>query len=153
MKKMKSPITLHHEFVETFPDKLEHGTLYVSMEFATVAHACVCGCGNQVITPLSPADWQLIFDGESISLRPSIGNWSFDCQSHYWIDMNKVRWAPRWTQEEIALGREYDRRAQGQHYDCTPLPEAAQTASEASEAASKGFFQRVRKWLSSIFQH
>lgn len=28
-------------------------------------------------------------------LRPSVGNWSFPCQSHYWIDNGRVRWAGR----------------------------------------------------------
>ena len=30
-------------FVMSFPDKLEAGKLYVSMEFASVAHLCACG--------------------------------------------------------------------------------------------------------------
>jgi len=44
--------------------------------------------------PLGPTDWKLTFDGESVSLYPSVGNWNFPCQSHYWIQENKVRWAP-----------------------------------------------------------
>jgi len=73
-----------------------------------VAHKCCCGCGNEVITPLSPTGWKLVFDGQSISLVPSIGNWSFACQSHYFIRENKVIWAARWSKEEIDAGREHD---------------------------------------------
>jgi hypothetical protein len=65
-------------------------------------------CGNKVVTPLSPTDWQLTFDGDTISLHPSIGNWAFECQSHYWIIRNKVKWAPKWSKEEIAAGQQKD---------------------------------------------
>src|SRR6266436_4735734 len=98
---MKRQTTLAHEFVEYIPDELKDGTLYVSMPFATVAHKCCCGCGKEVVTPLSPTDWKLIFDGKSISLDPSIGNWSFECQSHYWIRGSTVKWAQQWSREEI----------------------------------------------------
>jgi hypothetical protein len=103
--------SLRHEFVEFIPDQLEEGVLYVSIEHATAAHKCACGCRNEVFTPLSRTDWKLIFDGETVSLNPSIGNWSFDCQSHYWIEEGRVRWAPRWSRDKIEDGRELDRLA------------------------------------------
>lgn len=90
---------MQHKFVEFIPDKLEDGMLYVSITYATVLHKCGCGCGNEVVTPLSPSDWQLIFNGETISLFPSIGNWSFPCRSHYWIRNNKIVWARDWRIE------------------------------------------------------
>lgn len=74
---MKQETVLKHEFVEFIPDNLEDGTVYVSVGFATVAHKCCCGCGKEVGTPLSPTDWKLIFDGKTVSLDPSIGNWGF----------------------------------------------------------------------------
>jgi hypothetical protein len=86
---------LVHQFVEFIPHELKEGTLYVCMGLATVVHKCCCGCGNEVVTPLSPSDWKLIFDGETITLHPSIGNWGFKCRSHYWIRDSRVRWAPR----------------------------------------------------------
>ncbi len=79
---------LQHKFVEFIPDRIEDGLLYISVQYCTAIHKCVCGCGNEVVTPLSPTDWRLTFDGISISLYPSIGNWNFDCQSHYWIKNN-----------------------------------------------------------------
>ena len=83
---------LDHEFVQHIPEDLVDGVLYVSVAFAIVLHRCCCGCGNEVVAPLSPSDWKMTFDGESISLCPSIGNRSFDCQSHYYIRRNEVLW-------------------------------------------------------------
>jgi len=71
---MRQEKPLTHEFVEFIPDVLKDGTLCVSMEYATVVHKCCCGCGKEVVTPLSPTDWNLIFNGKTISLDPSIGN-------------------------------------------------------------------------------
>ena len=81
---------------------MEEKTLYVSVEFGTVIHKCCCGCGNEVVTPLSPDDWKLAFDGRSISLYPSIGNWSFPCRSHYWIRNNRVEWVRETDKSQIA---------------------------------------------------
>ena len=113
---MKRQTALAHEFVEYMPDQLKDGILYVSISFATVAHKCCCGCGREVVTPLSPTDWKLIFDGRSISLDPSVGNWSFPCKSHYWIRNDKIRWVGMWTREEIDAGRAADRIAKERHF-------------------------------------
>ena len=107
---------MKHKFVEFIPEKLEDGVVYVAMEFGTVVHKCCCGCGNEVNTPLSPTDWKLTYDGESISLHPSIGNWGFSCQSHYWITRNKVKWSGQWTKEEIQTGRKLDRLNKVNYY-------------------------------------
>lgn len=108
-----------HEFVEFIPDQLAEGTVYVSIPYATVVHRCASGCGKEVVTPLGPTDWQLVFDGESISLIPSIGNWSFPCRSHYWIRRNRVIWAPRWSRAQIERGRAQDRAAKRELYSRT----------------------------------
>nr|WKN38695.1 DUF6527 family protein [Tunicatimonas sp. TK19036] len=99
---------LQHRFVETIPDHIEEGVLYISVQYCTAIHRCVCGCGNEVVTPLSPTDWKLTFDGKTVSLNPSIGNWNFECQSHYWIKNNTIEFAGRWTEKEISLGKEND---------------------------------------------
>ena len=83
---------LSHEFVKSVPKELEAGVLYISMEYRTAIHKCCCGCGEQVVTPFSPKRWKLKFDGKTVSLHPSIGNWSFQCRSHYWIKSNAVLW-------------------------------------------------------------
>ena len=92
-------MTLTHKFVRVIPEEIESGVIYVSMDYCTAIHKCCCGCGNEVVTPLSRRGWKLTFDGESISLYPSIGNWNFECKSHYWIIENQVRWAEQWTKE------------------------------------------------------
>ncbi len=96
---------LRHEFVDHIPDKLDDGVLYVSIRFGTVVHNCACGCGQEVVTPLGPAEWRLTYDGRTVSLAPSIGNWSFPCKSHYWIDCGNIRWARGFSQAEVALVR------------------------------------------------
>ena len=100
---------LRHEFVNYIPDALDDGMLYVSIPFTIAVHRCCCGCGNEVVTPLDPTDWQMTFDGKSVSLIPSIGNWSLACQSHYWIYRNQVRWARRLSPFKIKRGRVFDR--------------------------------------------
>ena len=99
---------IQHKFVEFIPDKLEEGILYISVTYATVLHKCFCGCGNEVVTPLSPLDWELTFDGKTISLYPSIGNWGLPCRSHYWIRRSKIQWAASWSDEMISMNRKRD---------------------------------------------
>jgi len=48
----------NHRFVRYIPEELEPGILYTSVDFATVAHACCCGCGEEVVTPLAPTEWR-----------------------------------------------------------------------------------------------
>lgn len=140
---MRKQLTLAHEFVELIPEVLEDNTLYVSIEFATIVHKCCCGCGQEVVTPLSPGHWQLTFDGETISLYPSIGNWGFKCQSHYWIKGNRVKWAPRWSKEEIAAGRGVDSRARSRT-DGTLMPIGP--AKVRDRSVNQGLWRRLTKW-------
>lgn len=132
---------LRHEFVTFAPGQLEPGVAYVSMEYATVLHLCCCGCGNQVVTPLAPARWHLTFDGESISLDPSVGNWSFPCQSHYWIEGNRVIWGRPLSQREIDWVRGRDRRAIEERY----APELVDVA--ASSAPQPSWRERLTRFL------
>jgi hypothetical protein len=105
------------QFVESVPETLDAGVLYVSMSLANVIHLCACGCGREVITPLSPTDWKLYFDGENVTLDPSIGNWSFRCRSHYWIRGGAVKWSGSWTDGQIAAGRAHDRERKSAYYE------------------------------------
>ena len=124
MKRARAIQRLSPEFVTSVPDQVEDGKLYVSMKFATVIHNCVCGCGHEVVTPLSPIRWQLRFDGKSITLHPSIGNWSFDCESHYFIIRNEVRWAGKWSKAKIAENRrQYEQRRE--HADGLSTPQVS----------------------------
>lgn len=119
---------LEHQFVDFIPERSEDGIVYVSMEYRTALHRCFCGCGREVVTPLSPAQWKLVFDGETVSLDPSVGNWSYGCKSHYWIRKNRVVWAPRWSREEIAWGRAQDREALERHFDADERVSASEVA-------------------------
>jgi hypothetical protein len=102
---MKRLTTVKHLFVDEVPESLQPGTLYISVSFSTAIHRCCCGCGQEVVTPITPTDWKFIFDGATVSLEPSIGNWSLPCQSHYWIRRDKVIWAPRWSKQRIEEAR------------------------------------------------
>jgi len=127
---MKSEIVLAHEFVEFIPDELKERTLYISITYCTAVHKCCCGCGREVVTPLSPAAWHLTFDGKTVSLYPSIGSWSLPCQSHYFITKSKVVSAPKWSKQRIARGRAQEARAKERYYAKTQssVP-AAETSS------------------------
>lgn len=94
---------LEHRFVDQVPDDLETGILYVSMPFRTTLHLCACGCGNQTWVRLRPERHHLIYDGETITLRGSIGNWRFPCRSHYWVREGRIVWA---DEEEPAPWRQ-----------------------------------------------
>ena len=96
------------QFTEYIPEKLQDGILYISMEYATASHNCACGCGKEVVTPFTPTDWKLIYDGESVSLSPSIGNWSYPCRAHYFIKHSRIVWAANMSDEAIAAGRRVD---------------------------------------------
>ena len=101
---------LRPQFVEFIPERLDEGVLYVSRRYSTASHLCCCGCGLEVVTPLKPAKWRLSERKGAVSLTPSIGNWSFPCKSHYWIEGNRVRWAGAMSPREIAYVQARDRR-------------------------------------------
>ena len=97
---------LRGEFVDFIPGELEAGVLYISIPYVTTAHLCACGCGREVNLALDPTAYEITYDGRNVSLSPSVGNWSFECQSHYWIREGEVRWSGQWSQLRIATGRQ-----------------------------------------------
>ena len=139
------------EFVEFVPDELEDGRLYVSIEHTTAVHRCACGCGTEVVTPLSPVGWSLTFDGEAVSLAPSIGNWKFECQSHYWIRQGRVVWAPRWSQERIEAGRAADNEARRRHFkevnSSAPEDAGFSASHDPGHAAPNGWLHKTWRWF------
>lgn len=102
--------TLRIEFVAFIPEALSPSVLYVSTPYATASHLCACGCGLKVVTPIRPTGWTLIWDGETVTLEPSIGNWGFPCKSHYWIRRGAVVWADRWSETPIGAPRKAARK-------------------------------------------
>jgi hypothetical protein len=117
-------------FVEFIPEQVEEGMIYVSMEYATATHKCACGCGFLVVTPFSPTDWRITFDGRSVTLHPSIGNWSFPCRSHYFVRNSLVQWAGQMSNAEIEVGRKRDRAAKSAYF--MPPREAVNDASPSA---------------------
>ena len=137
---------LRHNFVKFIPERLDEGVLYVSIDYCTAAHNCACGCGNKVITPITPTDWELAFNGETISLSPSIGNWSFDCQSHYWVKRSEIQWAGRWSQDEIEEGRRKDQLKKLIHFsraDDLLEVSAEKEIKEVEQHHVQGFWQKL----------
>jgi Family of unknown function (DUF6527) len=145
---MKRISQLRHEFVRAMPERLQSGVVYVSLDYATCAHLCCCGCGREVVTPLTPTDWKVIFDGETVSLHPSVGNWNFGCRSHYWIKRGYVKWAAPWTPEEIAANRARDRHAKSIYFgDQITTAEPAPAPSTSQAASGEGFLAKLSRWL------
>lgn len=103
------------QFVESAPRPLNDGVLYISDRFHTALHKCCCGCGREVVTPLNPAGWSYRRDGGTVTLKPSIGNWSFPCKSHYLIIRNEVVWARSMSVQQIAQVKAKDAKDR-QHY-------------------------------------
>jgi len=149
---MKPEIVIAYEFVEYIPDDLKERTLYISEKFGTAVHKCCCGCGREVVTPLSQTDWRLTFDGKSVSLCPSIGSWSLPCQSHYFITKNKVVWAGRWTQEQIARGRAQEAKAKERFFGSGKTPSVQETTPKTSPSVSdkprESLWKKIKRWFS-----
>lgn len=144
---------LQHRFVKHIPEQLELGVLYVSLDYGSAAHSCCCGCGEEVVTPITPTDWKLTYDGESISLWPSIGNWNLRCRSHYIIERGRVLGARPWTDEQIVAERRRDKAAKADYYTI-PQPKAgdqSHPAPVASEQRHSGRWARFKGWICSVW--
>ena len=99
------------------PPVIEEGIIYISIEYCTASHKCPCGCGSRIVTPLTPINWRIIFDGESISLEPSVGNWSYPCESHYWIRNDEIIWAEKWSKKKIEKSRNKKRDSENRYFN------------------------------------
>lgn len=97
-------------FVALIPSQLEDGVLYISEQYQTAIHKCCCGCGEEVVTPLSSAQWRVRVVNDKVTLLPSVGNWNFSCKSHYWIKQNRIIWARSMTDSEVRYVQTRDRR-------------------------------------------
>jgi Family of unknown function (DUF6527) len=137
------------QFVEFMPKTLDEGVLYISMTYATASHICFCGCGKKVVTPVSPTDWRMTFNGDSVSLDPSVGNWSYPCRSHYILRGNRVIWAGAMTDSEIRTVREGDAQDKARYYQGrkAELSEVSPSKHQAqSRSAPGGSYQRRLGW-------
>jgi len=150
--------TLQHRFVRNVPRELEPGVLYISVDYATSVHSCCCGCGDRVVTPFTPTDWRMTFDGESISLFPSVGNWNQKCRSHYVIQRNRVLEANPWSDAQVEAERRRDKKAKASHYggsgemrsavrQLTVLAPEPEVTYQEGEPRPQSFWSWLKTWL------
>jgi hypothetical protein len=118
---------------------LSPGVLYVSKEFDIAAHLCACGCGSKIRTPLGPTEWSVEQTTDGPSLDPSVGNWQELCQSHYWIYRGEIKWAGRWSPEQIAAGRRREEQRKAAYFD-------------ARGRKREGAFRRFSRWVTGLFR-
>lgn len=141
-----------HKVVDSIPEILQANTLYVTTDRDVAGHLCACGCGREVITPLSPTDWSITFGRRGATLFPSIGNWAFPCRSHYFIRDGDAVWARDMSDKAIAHGRQRDRARKQQYYGRLSEPAAMPRAQELEllppqHPARPSGGQRLLAWL------
>ncbi|WP_213604861.1 DUF6527 family protein [Pseudoxanthomonas japonensis] len=144
--------SLEPRFVVAVPQALEPGVLYVSMEYGTVVHSCCCGCGAEVVTPLTPTDWHLSYDGEAISLRPSVGNWNLPCRSHYVISRNQVIESGSWSQERVEAEQRRDRRAKAAYYQSMNTGGAESSQGQIAASPPRVAAPDQQSWLRRLWR-
>ncbi len=75
--------------VEFIPDvkEMEEGVIYISAEYRTSSHLCLCGCKKLTICPLNKNGWTMLdlANTGKITVTPSIFNSNYECKSHYII--------------------------------------------------------------------
>lgn len=81
----KVPITFKKVVVIPEVSKMEERVIYISDEFDVASHRCLCGCGEETVTPIDQTMWKYCIDDNKLTMRPSIGNYQFECRSHYII--------------------------------------------------------------------
>ena len=140
-----------HKFVDFIPDIVKEGILYISLDYGAVIHKCACGCGSEVNTPLTSTGWKMIYNGEAISLKPSVGNWSFDCKSHYWITNNEVEWSLKWSDETIHEVRAVEYSEREEYYRNKDSQNSEDRLSDSvdllkSKPKKRGWFQSLIFW-------
>jgi hypothetical protein len=140
------------EFVESAPRPLSEGVLYISDRFRTALHLCCCGCGKEVVTPLNPAGWSYKREAGTVTLKPSVGNWSFPCRSHYQIIRSEVVWAKPMSASQIAMVKANDandKKAMIDRSNAAKLSPNTRARATLNSLPSKanGLFAVVRRWL------
>lgn len=141
-------VRFRHEVVVSIPETLQANTLYLTTEEDVAGHLCACGCGREVITPLSPTDWSITIDRRGASLSPSIGNWAFPCRSHYFIWNGVVVWARDMSDKAVAQGRRRDKERKLGYYErLNGLPVSLEKSPELSSSPThQSASQRLGAW-------
>ena len=139
--------SLRPQFVGEMPEALTPGVLYISLDFDTMAHLCACGCGHEIVTPLSPTDWKFTYDGAAVTVHPSIGNWSHACRSHYIIKSGGIVWAGDWSDEQVAAGRASDRRRKARQFGQKQLAPKAERVKTTKSERPLGRLRQLWRWI------
>lgn len=87
---MKTLIKVEIEpiWCDEIPEKLKQNKIYISIQYHTSVHLCLCGCGNLAVTPLIKDGWFLSDVDNKITLTPSILNKNCPNKSHYILKNN-----------------------------------------------------------------
>jgi hypothetical protein len=78
---------------------------------------------------------------------PSIGDWSFPCQSHYFITNDRIQWVRRWSSQEFAAGRASDRRAKQRIYDATRAATTGRNSGAERAKPPKRWWRKLTMWF------
>lgn len=115
---------MKYKFIDNIPDEIiKEDVLYISLEYDITKHKCPCGCGSIIVASLSPARYSITYDGESVSLYPSIGNWNLPCKSHYFIRNGKIIWAGQFNDQQIKKVIQNDHRTLKEYSDKKSKPQ------------------------------
>ena len=97
--KAKKIIDLTVRYVNEIPevDKMAENTVYISKKYNTASHLCLCGCKNEVATPLIDEElngtgWIITEEKNNpfkITFAPSILNTHCPNKCHYVIQYSK----------------------------------------------------------------
>lgn len=109
-------MTIAPKFVDRVPSEIEEGIIYISTSVNIGIHLCPCGCKTEIVTPFDPTEWKFTYDGETISLDPSVGVWGAECKSHYWIKRNQIKWSRTYSESEIYGVRNQERSENYSYY-------------------------------------
>jgi len=144
--------SIAYQFVEYIPEALDEDVLYISKKYKTAVHKCFCGCGEEVVTPLSQVDWSIKIKNNKVTMYPSIGNWSYVCRSHYWIRNSAVVWAGEMSEERVQAGREQERRLRELYFREINKENIVLVEKDVAIKKSGIFstiYTKLKKWLSS----
>lgn len=85
-------VSIIPKFVEFIPEKSQmiEKEIYISEEYHTAVHLCLCGCKNQSVTRIKETEWTIWITNSKdvISMTPSILNNNCPNKSHYIITNN-----------------------------------------------------------------
>jgi len=91
----------------------------------------------------------MTFDGEAVSLKPSIGSWNLECRSHYVVDRGRVIAAGTWTDGEIVAERRRDSHVKAEYYRSRNQDNGQPGKPAVTEVgpARRRFWYRAKRWL------